>query len=114
MSLSARNWAWAVREVHNRKIKPGEKLVLLCLAEHENPQLGYAFPSQERIAEWTGQSSRTVREHLASLEIVGAFFMEKRRSPKGRWMHNVYVLEVPEKFRESDPEWIREQGIWPE
>ena len=111
MSLSARNWAWAVREVHNRKIKPGEKLVLLCLAELENPSLGYAYPSQETISNWTGQSARTVREHLASLELCGTFSIEKRRSRNGRWLRNVYVLSVPEEFRETDPEWSREQSV---
>ena len=110
MSLSARNWAWAVREVHNRKIKPGEKLVLVCLAELENAELGYSFPNQATIAEWTSQSARTVREHLASLEFCGAFSIEKRRSPGGRWPHNVYVLDVPEEFRQDDPEWLRNHG----
>lgn len=111
MSISARNWAWSLYASAGGSIplKPGEKLVLLCLAEHESAELGYSFPSQKRIAEKTCLSERSVRTHLDALEQMGAFTTEKRRSKQGRWMRNVYVLNVPEDYREKDPEWMRER-----
>lgn len=114
MSLSARNWAWAAQWIRDGKPEPmKEKLTLLCLAELENAEYGYAFPSHERIAELTGQSERTVRTHLKALEVGGAIRIEKRPSSRGRWMRNVYVLNVPEKYRETDEQWMgHQEGQW--
>jgi biotin operon repressor len=111
MSISARNWAWDLKWNRAGETVPmKEKLTLLCLAEHENPEYGYAFPSHETIAERTGQSVRTVQSHLKTLKLSGAISVEKRRSNNGRHLRNVYVLHVPGDYRESDPEWMREQG----
>jgi len=114
MSLSARNWAWDSGELTlkgvTRKLHPGEKLTLLCIAELENCVGGFAYPSMEYIAQRTSQSERTVRTHVATLLAVGAFTIERRRSRKGRWLRNVYVLNVPDEYRESDPEWLAYQG----
>lgn len=87
-----------------------EKLTLLCLAEHENPRDGYAYPSHETIARKTGQSVRTVQNHLKALVAARVVTITKRPSEKGAWLRNVYVLRVPQEYRERDPEWMREQG----
>ncbi|POH68970.1 hypothetical protein C3B61_03460 [Cryobacterium zongtaii] len=108
MSISARNWAWDLswkRGGVNFPMK--EKLTLLCLAEHENPEYGYAFPSHETIAERTGQSVRTVQTHIKTLVQFKAVNIEKRRSERGKWLRNVYLLNVPDSYREKDPEWMR-------
>lgn len=116
MTLSARNWAWKVARIawaggsSSRPLKPGEKLTLLCIAESENAEYGYAFPSYEYIAERTSQSVRSVQTHVKHLEEARAFSIEKRRSPKGKWLRNVYVLNVPAEYREKDAEWERWQG----
>lgn len=117
MTLSARNWAWNVDRFIDRgadgemrsarNMKPGEKLTLLCIAESENAEYGYAFPSYDWIAQKTGQSVRTVQTHVKTLEQFKAFRIEKRRSPKGKWLRNVYVLNVPQDYRDRDPEWER-------
>lgn len=113
MTLSARNWAWDLRYVSDangariRELKPGEKLTLLCIAEHENAEYGYAYPSYEVIGERTCQSVRTVQSHVRALVELGAFTIERRKSRKGKWMNNVYVLDVPELYRMRDPEWQR-------
>jgi DNA-binding transcriptional ArsR family regulator len=108
MSISARNWAWDTHWSSGAPMK--EKITLLCLAEHENPEYGYAFPSHEKIAERTGQSVRTVQTHLKTLVDAGVVVVEKRRSNKGSWLRNVYLLKVPQAYRDTDPEWMREQG----
>lgn len=115
MTVSARNWSWDAAEVRRDSsgdytpLKPGEKLVLLCLAEHENAEHGYSYPSQERIADRTCLSVRSVRTHLVELERLGVIAVEKRRSKQGRWLRNVYILAVPDDYRLTDKEWMREQ-----
>lgn len=111
MSISARNWAWGLSWTKGgQKFPMKEKLTLLCLAEHENPEYGYAFPSHETIAERTGQSVRTVQTHIKTLVEFNAVTVEKQRGVKGSWLRNVYVLNVPDSYREKDPEWIRRNG----
>ncbi|TFC00258.1 MULTISPECIES: helix-turn-helix domain-containing protein [unclassified Cryobacterium] len=111
MSISARNWAWDLRWKRGDVSAPmKEKITLLCLAEHENPEYGYAFPSHERIAERTGQSVRTVQTHIKMLVACGVVTIEKRRGESGKWLRNVYLLEVPDTYRQKDPEWIRWNG----
>lgn len=116
MTISARNWAWSLHNVLNGrgdivgKVQPGEKLVLLCIAEHENAEYGYSFPSQATIAKRTCQDERTVRRHIKSLVSLGAFTVEKKRRPGGSFDHSVYVLNVSPSFRATDAEWNRHQG----
>ncbi|GHD50700.1 hypothetical protein D9V29_11810 [Mycetocola manganoxydans] len=112
MTISARNWAWEAQQIREasgewRPMKAGEKLTLLCLAEFENAEEGFAYPSHQTIANWTCQSIRTVQNHLGALENLHLFSVEKRRSSRGRWLRNVYVLNVPASYRETDPEWKR-------
>lgn len=108
MSISARNWAWDLSWTRDGvKFPMKEKLTLLCLAEHENPEYGCAFPSHETIAERTGQSVRTVQTHMKTLVMFGAVTIEKRRSTHGKWLRNVYLLKVPDSYRNKDPEWMR-------
>jgi len=125
MTLSARNWAWETgyrrRLSHETAVdrygdpsewvalKPGEKLVLLCLAEHESAEEGYAFPSHDRIAERTGLSVRSVQTHVHALEEYGALLVDKARASNGRWYRNTYVLAVPQEFREKDDKWRAHQ-----
>ena len=91
--------------------KPGEKLTLLCIAELENAEEGYSYPSIATIAARTGQSVRTVSTHIKTLEMAGAIMVSKReRSSAGVWLRNAYHLSVPDRYRATDPEWMRNQG----
>ena len=111
MSISARNWAWdaswTARGIH---VPMKEKFTLLCLAEHENPEHGFSWPSQETIAARTEQSVRTVRNHIATLIARQMITKGRRPSAKGEWDRNVYFLNVPDSYREKDPEWMRWNG----
>lgn len=106
MTLSARNWAWDIRE----PLKAGEKLTLLCIAESENAEWGYACPGNNYVAIRTCQSLRTVGAHLRRLEELKLITRERRRSTRGRWDHYVYVLPVPESYRAHDRLWQELQG----
>jgi hypothetical protein len=123
MTLSARNWAWDVimrpRKPDEKPhvdhpntvpVKAGEKLVLLCIAELENAEEGYSYPSYEHIAKRTGLKERAVQEHVKTLAFANAFTIERRRSLNGRWHRNTYVLNVPDKYREKDEKWLNYQG----
>jgi DNA-binding MarR family transcriptional regulator len=111
MTLSARNWAWDAETIAEqgvqRALLPGEKLTLLCLAEHENAEHGYAYPSQETIAKRTKLGERTVRRHLDAFVAAGAISRRKQRRGAGTWANTVYVLNVPDRYRTTDPEWNR-------
>jgi hypothetical protein len=120
MTLSARNWAWDVtsRQYYDDGVgrdvsvdlKPGEKLTLLCLPEHENAEEGFAYPSYETIAGRTGLSVRSVQTHVKALERYGAIVIgKKNRSRGGTWLRNTYELNVPAAYRDSDPKWRAHQ-----
>jgi hypothetical protein len=111
MSLSARNWAWEVIDLTDtegtqRILRPAEKLTLLCLAEHESVEHGYAFPSRERIAERTCLTTRSVSRAITVLVDVGAVTVVKKRSQDGQWPSSMYRLAVPVSYRTSDKAWL--------
>ncbi|RZS58968.1 helix-turn-helix protein [Microcella putealis] len=125
MSLSARNWAW---DIHWRwrlpsdppakpnedpkmmPLHPGEKLTLLCIAEHENPVEGCAYPSYQRISDQTGLNVRTVQRHVKTLAAVKAFRIERQRRAGGQWYSHLYYFDnIPDEYREKDKAWMGQQ-----
>jgi DNA-binding transcriptional ArsR family regulator len=83
MSRAARDWAW-----NCQGLTPGQRLVLLALAEHAD-DAGRCWPSLSRLAERTEVDRRTVTRSLAALETRGLLQRERieRRS-------TVYTLAV--------------------
>jgi len=62
MSMNA--FAWGM----SQKVgDPTTKLVLLIICDHYNDSKGYAYPSQDRIAEFSECSVRTVQRHIKTL-----------------------------------------------
>ncbi len=62
--MSMKAYAWAI----SQKVgDPTKKLVLWIICDHYNDSLGYAFPSQDRIADIAECSVRTVQRHIKSL-----------------------------------------------
>ena len=59
-------------------LPPGEKLVLLALADQANDAGTQCWPSVETIAKRSGQGIRTVRRALASLEKAGHLTRDHR------------------------------------
>lgn len=107
MTLSARNWAWdqAVTRPDGRRM-PGAEHVLLCLAERENAAYGYAWPTQDELAERTGYSLRGIRNFITALEGAGLIRVVLKRV-RGQWANARYYLAVPEEYRRADAEWMR-------
>jgi len=79
-------WAYA------QPITPsGAKFILVALADTANSD-GYSFPGQKRLAYMTGQSERSVREHLAHLEEAGYVKRAQRRRSDGTRTSDAYHL----------------------
>lgn len=62
--MSMKAFAWGM----SQKVgDPTTKLVLLIICDHYNDSKGYAYPSQDRIGEFSECSLRTVQRHIKSL-----------------------------------------------
>ena len=62
MSIEA--YAWGIKQ---KVGDPTRKLIFWIICDHYNPSLGYAFPSQDRIADIAECSVRTVQRHIKIL-----------------------------------------------
>ncbi|WP_424462959.1 helix-turn-helix domain-containing protein [Pseudoclavibacter helvolus] len=87
MSYKAVNWAWDL------DIKATEKMILVALADMADEQFS-CFPGQEKLARMTGNSERTVRRVVQSLEGMGLVERAHRRRPDGRKTSDRYYLQV--------------------
>lgn len=84
-----------IRAMQDRRLKRADWVILTAYAYHANTR-GYAFPSQERIAELTGLSRQTVNLHTRRLREFGYLKLvkasKKERRPGGRFAVNAYVV----------------------
>lgn len=80
------SWAWS------QGIRgSGRKSVLVALADRANGD-GYSYPGQKTLAEMTGQSERSVREHVEWLEENGYVRRKERRRSDGTRTSDGYNL----------------------
>ncbi|WP_295038183.1 helix-turn-helix domain-containing protein [Sulfitobacter sp.] len=97
MSHVATNWAFA-----QRGLKPATKLILLCLADRHNPDMG-CFPSQDTLAQDACISRSALNEHLKSLESAGLIRRETRFNPTThRQKSTRYILGFEDGFIPDD------------
>ena len=97
MSHVATNWAFA-----QRGLKPATKLILLCLADRHNPDMG-CFPSQDTLAQDACISRSALNEHLKSLEGAGLIRRETRFNPTThRQKSTRYILGFEDGFIPDD------------
>jgi hypothetical protein len=98
MALQAITWALA------QKIRPsGRKFVLVALANYASEE-GYCYPGQARLAHDTGQTTRSVREHLLALEADGYVARDERFGPTGQQLTDGYHLPItPAKVARPTP-----------
>ena len=87
MSMKAFSWAMS-QQVGD----PTTKLVLLIICDHFNDSRGFAYPSQERIAEFAECSERTVRRHIKSLLDMG--FIEVVATPNLANKYSIPALKM--------------------
>jgi len=88
MSLHAIAWA-----ADQHPELPGQKLLLLALANHWNWKTSQCNPSVARLVEWTGLNPATIARYLNSLEHdQGLIIRHKRRSKGGAQLSTQYEL----------------------
>lgn len=90
MSVEAITWA-----SKQRTGSAGAKLVLIALANYANER-HECWPSQATLAEWTEQSDRTIRTHLAALEGMGLIERQTRHVP-GAYTSDRIILQVDQR-----------------
>lgn len=59
-------------------LTPAAKLILVAIADHCNPETGWAWPSTSRLAALAGVGKRQAIRHIDSLEAAGLLHVEKR------------------------------------
>ena len=88
MSNRALTWAFG-----QPGISPGEKLVLLALADYADDD-NHAWPRQATLVEKTNFSETSVRKHLASLTARGLIARRHRNGGHMRRRSDLYTLAV--------------------
>ena len=78
-------------------LPPGEKLVLLALADQANDDGRQCWPAVETIAHRSGQGVRTVRRALASLETAGHLTRAHRDGTSSQYHVHPCQIGTPAK-----------------
>lgn len=73
--MSAMKWAWA------QSLPTTRKTVLLAIAWHVGPGKDHCFPNLSTLADMCSMERRSVRRHVAELEVAGLL----RRESRERW-----------------------------
>lgn len=106
MSHRATNWAF-----EQRGLPPARKLVLLCLADHHNNDMG-CFPRQVTLAEEVNMSCSALNEHLGALEEAGLIRRMRRRDPRTRrQLATRYILAFEEVAEPHAADPTPESGV---
>jgi DNA-binding transcriptional ArsR family regulator len=71
-----------------------QKLVLLCLAEHSNPDGKMSFPSVKRIVQETGLAERTVRRELSEMRKAGLIYVQARAGAHRPTRYGVSLAKI--------------------
>ena len=90
--MSVEAISWASKQVVG---SAGAKLVLIALANYANER-NECWPSQATLAQWTEQSDRTIRTHLATLESMGLIHRQARQS-EGAFTSDLITLLVGQR-----------------
>ena len=81
----------------SRGLSIGARGLALTIADAYNEQEGYAWPTQEQLAEEFGVTERAIRKWIAELQKQGVIVVKK--APKGR--NNVYYMPAVEDLIEE-------------
>lgn len=73
------DWIWTLQ------ISPAEKLLCLALLRFRSNKTGLCFPSQSRLAEWTGLSRSGVQKAIRSLRQKGLLDSQTKDGTSNRY-----------------------------
>lgn len=90
--MSVEAITWASKQTAG---SPGAKLVLIALANYANDR-HECWPSQNTLAQWTEQSDRTIRTHLATLESMG-LISRQSREVAGCFTSDMITLHIDQR-----------------
>lgn len=96
MSIPALNWA-----IQQQAGSPAAKLVLLLIADRADERHS-CWPSQNRLADESEQSVKSVQRHIKALVRLGLLRVERREAAGQYRATNRYILPVDETRRQSD------------
>lgn len=92
MSIEALQWA------NNQTVGcPGAKAILKDLANYADYEGGSCFPSQQRLAEMSEMSTRTVSRHIKKLAELGFIKVHRKKGACGKLLNNSYTLLMDKK-----------------
>ena len=87
MSFDWFNWAKG-----QKGLRPPEQFVLMLIADFYNEKRGYAWPSQETLAEISGYNRSTIHRACKSLQSKGLISWKKDIRSSGHFSSNRYQL----------------------
>ena len=87
MSFDWFNWAKG-----QKGLRPPEQFILLLIADFYNDKEGYAWPSQETLAEFSGYNRSTIHRACKSLQSKGLISWKKDIRSSGHFSSNRYQL----------------------
>lgn len=64
-------------------LKPGEKYVLISIADYRNQETKLCCPGSKSISKKTGYSTRQVKRHIKALGENGVLLVEKKEGQNG-------------------------------
>lgn len=88
MSVDASAAVWRLN------INPGQKLVMLALADYADAE-NKCWPSVEHLQQRTSMGRSTIMTHLAACKKRGLLAITKQRWPNGTQRSSLYVLNLP-------------------
>ncbi len=90
--LKAGTWAGVpAQAMQDRNLKGADWSVLTAISWRADPT-GYAWPSEEDIAAFTGLARPTVSKSVARLRRLGYLKIIERRRRRGQWPGNSYQV----------------------
>lgn len=107
-------WERAIRD--HVQLDPTVGYIAMLVATHTDYDSGWnAWPGEERLAEYTGRTTRTVRNALAWLEEHGFLTreVEGRRTPHRNYA-DVYKLSLPAPLAHVLGMWPEDEPMWME
>ena len=87
--MSFKWYQWANKQ---KNLSPPEKAVLKAIADYFNDELGYAWPSQEKLAEDTSYNRSTISRACKKLKNRGLLSWKKDMRSSGHFSSNRYEL----------------------
>lgn len=106
MSVEATSWVWR----HSRAVNPGDRLVMLAIADHAWPDGTNAYPGMARLAAYTGLSEPGVTLCIKRQIALGELRVVENGGGRGNRRGFVIVMD---EDRDGPPSWETPNRVSP-